>query len=688
MDNKASPMEERALTNAIERAATVASINESLDRNKLLADQLIKNSVDPKFAKTASAAFNKRLTVLTFKKTDDAHKADSFPLTDADTVYGLVTGTAPEIKVASAAPFTMDIEVGRAPAMEKAASVSIDAPELWEHRVDHEFVERHIECLLDKHAHILHEKADALQALKNKIDREATEVAEAFKKTAFDFDFTTAVNLHGDKLKNALTGYVPDYIQFEKTSDYAIHPNKEIFKKVATLIEDRDQLEQNTKQFEEYGASLAEFSNTATRFGRAMLMAKSAATRPLNTLPVPVTPTTPGLPTNTLDLAHQRHMDALAADAIAARQLADAQRQYDAARVTPREMFNEVNADFFGSALPNAIAGGGASLLAAATNMQKSIYDAGLSTLSNAYSMYQTGQGGVSPSDVLDSDFLVRDRYHDRMMAWSDMTADPQFAMYPAEEVWNAVNKAMNIDMSLERPDRREVLRAYVGQLLAQNNRVSTADIAALATTLKGLESTGGNAAERAAAGAKALGDVERKELPALKDPLAGIKTDKIEDFARERIDAIRDAEKRWETGMHEVYKQRESEAQEQRDAARQRSDRRHDAAARAEAAEQDANVRAQENYQRMVDTVNQRNAQIAYQNTRDQEQWDRALRNRVVTALRNNGWSFNINNTNGGLEIRDNNGRSVPNADFEQMLADVASRPHELAQLGIAPRP
>ena len=86
MDNKASPVEERALTNAIERAATVASINESLDRNQLLAEQLKKASVDKRFAKTASAAFNKRLTVLIFKKTADEHKTDNFQLTDADTV--------------------------------------------------------------------------------------------------------------------------------------------------------------------------------------------------------------------------------------------------------------------------------------------------------------------------------------------------------------------------------------------------------------------------------------------------------------------------------------------------------------------------------------------------------------------------------------------------------------------------
>ena len=54
-DNRVSPMEERTLTNAIERAATVASINTDLDRNVLLANQLKKACVDPKFAKDPQA---------------------------------------------------------------------------------------------------------------------------------------------------------------------------------------------------------------------------------------------------------------------------------------------------------------------------------------------------------------------------------------------------------------------------------------------------------------------------------------------------------------------------------------------------------------------------------------------------------------------------------------------------------
>ena len=119
-DNRVTPMEERALTNAIERAATVASINKDLDRNQLLVNQLKKASIDPKFAKTASQAFNKRLTVLTFQKTADEHKADSFQLTDADTVYNMLAGETPVIE--KAASFKLSVENTFDTVMDKAAS--------------------------------------------------------------------------------------------------------------------------------------------------------------------------------------------------------------------------------------------------------------------------------------------------------------------------------------------------------------------------------------------------------------------------------------------------------------------------------------------------------------------------------------------------------------------------------------
>ena len=67
MENKISSSDERKLTNAIESAAILASNDSARDRNQLLADELKKEGVDSRFAKVASCAFNKRVTVLTFK---------------------------------------------------------------------------------------------------------------------------------------------------------------------------------------------------------------------------------------------------------------------------------------------------------------------------------------------------------------------------------------------------------------------------------------------------------------------------------------------------------------------------------------------------------------------------------------------------------------------------------------------
>ena len=96
------------------------------------------------------------------------------------------------------------------------------------------------------------------------------------------------------------------------------------------------------------------------------------------------------------------------------------------------------------------------------------------------------------------------------------MSADPQLALYPSEQVFQATNKAMDMDTSLERPDQREVLRTQVAQLLAQNNRVSTADIAALASTLKALSSSRPNAAVAADQAVQELGDKSAPEMPEL----------------------------------------------------------------------------------------------------------------------------------------------------------------------------
>lgn len=106
--------------------------------------------------------------------------------------------------------------------------------------------------------------------------------------------------------------------------------------------------------------------------------------------------------------------------------------------------------------------------------------------MSDAIALNHAGtDNSVAPGKVLDAKFLINDRFNDRMMAWSDMSAEPAFALYPAEQVFMATQKAMDTHPELERPDRREVLRAQVGVLLAQNNREGREDIKALSELMK-----------------------------------------------------------------------------------------------------------------------------------------------------------------------------------------------------------
>lgn len=478
-DNRVSPMEERALANAIERAATVASIDKNLDCNIVLANQLKKASIDPKFAKTASQAFNKRLTVLTFQKTADEHKADSFPLTDADTVYNLVTnGDAPMI--AKVASFDLAIEDTTEGCMEKAASEKTAAPNLYEKRVSMDTFQEHLECMMTKHEEAFKKLARIQERLEEQIDKEADEVAAIFKTANYDYDFTTAVNLYGEKLKAALGDKLDKEASFEPTSKFVIKPQKAVFDKIAKLLSDSEALESITKFEHDYAVGLTEFCKSAAALAEEWQMKKLAAT--------PIADT-------------RRKLQELddEVDRMASRGTGNGAWQ---ARVMQP-------VDAVGGLIGGGIESGirGINDITGATR----------AALNNARALYAAGNNvSISPGDLLDAAFLTKDRYRDRLLAWSDMSADPQLALYPAEQVFQATNKAMDMDTSLERPDQRELLRTQVAQLLAQNNRVSTADIAALAATLKELSGARPGAVSAADSAVQALADKTAPERPTL----------------------------------------------------------------------------------------------------------------------------------------------------------------------------
>ena len=477
MEHKVSSYEERQLTNAIERAATVASVNEDLDPNNVLVQQLKKASVDPKFAETAARAFNKRLTVFNLRKTADEHKADPFDLADPDMVKKMMTGE--EVKTA-AVNFDMTIEqLENLEPMDKAASSQM--PEVivrdkrYEHLCSWDTFKQHLESDMDKLASALRDVQADLSQSERTIEAEAKEVVDYFKQASYGFDFTTAVNLYGDKLQKAIGHLVDKGVSFKKTAKYVVCPSKDIFKKVAKLLSDKKAYDDVEWFAQELASGMAEFAKSAADLGNEYQI-KEADLAPL---------------ISTSD-----------------KNIKDLTKDIDALK-------SRVDDDARSGRL-GQILGGGADI---AVNTAAGLGNAAIGTTNaitgamgtawdNAMRRYYAGNNvSISPGDLLDAAFLTKDRYRDRLLAWSDMSADPQLSLYPAEQVFNATQKAMDMNTSMERPDNREALRAYVAQLLAQNNRASTADLAALASTLKELGETAPNAAMAGDAAVQALSD-------------------------------------------------------------------------------------------------------------------------------------------------------------------------------------
>lgn len=498
METKISVSDEKHLTRAIEKAATIATVNDSLDRNELLANQLKAEGVDCRFAKVASAAFNKRITVLTFQKTADEHRAEPFALTDDSKVYELMGGET-QTKTASAATPAFRIGTWNASApMNKTASAYRGKP-CYEDTVDCDTFKEHIESVIEKHSAEFSKLAGMYESLQSKVKCDAEDIAAYFQKDACrSFEFTTAVNVYGDAFENVMKDYLPESVSFAKTA-FAVKPGTAVFRKIDTLIKEAAALKDLEDFIGYYGKGLSEFSKTASALGNFMAKAafhgllKEAGFGAINTV-----------------------------GNIALR-----------------------------------------SALTAGLNAKDNVHDVLSSTgksfntgMQNALNMYNAGNViGMAPSDVLDAEFLIKDRFRDRLMGWSDMSADPQFAMYPAEQVFAATQKAMDTDSSLERPDRREVLRTTVGQLLAQNNRFSTADVAALSTTLKNLMGTGGNASNIAASA------VSSEKITGTEKPVLGNMLDALPEYKRTNVkEMLEDTAK--------YIEERKKQQQEERDAA------------------------------------------------------------------------------------------------------------------------
>jgi len=444
MSNRISSNEERRLTAAIEKAATLADMDEGRDRSSLLASCLINDNIDGKFAKVATDAFNKRLTVLRFQKTADEHKADPFALADVDTVAGLMGACMPQSKTAAAAQ-EREFSIGfAAKPMTKVANTATATRPRYEDTVSARGYMRHLESVMQKQAAAYTENIGKLYKLKSNVERMHDDLVRRLSKIA-NFEFQTLCNVYEGKLEKYFGNDLQDR-KFTKTAG-AVKPATTLCRDLDTYFGTMGKYAAFNDMMVDFNESLDEFSKTAAEVGNEMVKtALSAAT-------------TAGI-----------LLRGLNSTAAAGMQMADRVRA--------------ATTDSMGQGFGNAAA----------------LYNAG-SKVSEA------------PGKILDASFLIKDRFRDRLMAWSDMSADPMFSMYPAEQVFMATQKAMDMDPALERGDSRELLRGEVGRLLTQNNREDMAGFSALMATLKAKESAPAAAQEQAA---KDVISESSKESPAM----------------------------------------------------------------------------------------------------------------------------------------------------------------------------
>ena len=425
MNHRLSSDTERKLTSAVERAATLANSNPTTDRNKLLADNLLASGLDKQLAKTASAAFNRRITVLTFQRTGDDHKADSFPLTNADRVVELMGGQVQKKcaalqSAAGKGRFHISLE-GRESPLKKTASAQQVHRDAYETTVSYESLERHLGSIMQKQAAEHDRLLFELRKLDSNIKAKRQEVRQMFNKAA-KFDQQVLYNGYGDNLLAALD--VDSLEGLQRKTAAAVDPEDKLSRKIASLLDDLEEYGRRHDWLAEYQDGLLEFSKTAA------------------------------------DLAKDSHMHKM---------------QHKTAAMP-----------LAGNLALRYMPAAAAQMLG---NVRKGMVDISDTVGNKVTDTYNDYQASVAPdakaSDVLTPEFFNDNRKLDRLLAWSDMAADKTLAAYPAAEVFKATQDAMDTDLRLENPANRELLRSYVNMRLAQNNRVSIADLAALATTLK-----------------------------------------------------------------------------------------------------------------------------------------------------------------------------------------------------------
>lgn len=413
MEQRIAEADERRMLNAIGKAEMIASANDSLDRSKVIADALMEEHVDKRFAKTAAAAFNKRITVNTLSRTPDAEKPAPFPISDPDMVFQLMGGEPGQLKTASVkgTPAPFSIQENLLP-MQKAASVQqAEAQEIKPIPAD--VFELKLTSLLQKAAATITDTEFDIRTAETELDKARKEFRKA-ASCASPMDLQVVSNLYGKLLGDV-------GVDLPKPKGTLVSTGSALEKAASRVLEANSELHRAQNDKEECGEISGLLIDLSDRY-----MAEKKKDGGLSKI----------------------------------------------AAVIP----------WLGAALSTGVAVPG-EVLGYARSALKNTSDVYTDLYNNAMAMQDAGrQLDESPNKVLTAEFINRDRYGDRLLNISDMLADKNLmAIAPrTKDIMDAANKAMDTDLSLERRDRSELLRAHVADLLLQGNKQNMANINAL----------------------------------------------------------------------------------------------------------------------------------------------------------------------------------------------------------------
>ena len=418
---------ERKIVAAITKVA--GKHKEGLDTEALdeaLAQALTEAGVTPEFAYVAACAANKAMSVDYLKGHDDSTRADAFALFNPEHVVELMGGTAAIVEDEPEDGEDMDdivIEVTKAASLKKTASAKVQEPVELQYTLGE---------VLNKMAHALDKVGIALDSCyRDLLTKEASyhDTIRRLHGTAMtDSDKGTAVSVLGKYASKALkdSGHTMDNVQVPGVCVMTGTVGSDLVKKASEQLYDYEQANETLKYAVSKAASLRD---TYER---------------LNT--------------------HYKDM-----------------RKHSDIWDKPLSKVAEMGV---GERLVDLTLGAPTGFAVGAVDSALSAGDSLADTAKN-YLKWKSEITDSRKGEVLDAELLKDDRELDRLLAWSDMMSDPRLKGYPSEDVHVAVNKLMDTDRSLESASNRELLRQNLRRAMVQGGELSTADTAALSTTLK-----------------------------------------------------------------------------------------------------------------------------------------------------------------------------------------------------------